>query len=142
MSSERLDAAALELSEAFGLVLRRLRSIGSPDGLSLTEAAVLTRLDKEGPATAADLARLHGMKPQSMGTTIAALQKRGLVVSRPHPTDGRRLNLELTTKGASLRKSTKDVKRAWLADALGRLEAQERATLLEAARILKRLGES
>jgi len=137
-----LDAAVVELSEAMGLLLRRIRSVGAPNELSLTETTVLTRLDKEGPATAADLARLHGMKPQSMASTVAALQKRALVARRPHPSDRRRMNIELTAKGLSLRKSTKDAKRAWLANAISQLGSRDQAVLFEAGKILKRLGES
>ncbi len=58
----------------------------------------MARLAKDGPATTADLARAESMKPQSMGTTIAALEEMGIVERKPHPTDGRQMNIELTAK--------------------------------------------
>jgi DNA-binding MarR family transcriptional regulator len=82
------------------------------------------------------------MKPQSMGTTIAALEEMGLVARRPHPTDGRQVNIELTAKGATVRKGIGDAKRTWLAQAILQLDDDERETLFAAGRIITRLVDS
>ena len=82
------------------------------------------------------------MKPQSMGATIAGLEKRGLVERRPHPTDGRQMNLQLTAKGAAVRKSVRDAKRTWLAQGVAQLDKREQETLFAAGEIIKRLAES
>ena len=102
----------------------------------------MARLANHGPATTADLARAEGMKPQSMGTTIAALEEMGMVERKPHPTDGRQINIELTAKGAAVRKSVKEAKRTWLAQAITQLDEQDRETLFKAGEIIKRLAES
>ena len=102
----------------------------------------MARLANDGPATTADLARAEGMKPQSMGTTIAALEDRGLVERKPHPTDGRQLIIELTAKGAAVRKSVREAKQTWLTQAIARLDREEQATLFAAAVIIRRLVES
>lgn len=101
----------------------------------------MARLDKDGPATTADLARAEGMKPQSMGTTIAALEEMGMVERKPHPTDGRQVHIALTAKGAAVRKSAKDAKQTWLAQAVAQLDEGERVTLFKAAEIIRRLAE-
>ena len=134
------EEAAADFIHAIGLLVRRVRAAAASHELSLTEAAVLTRLGKDGPATTADLARAECMKPQSMGTTIAALEELGLVERKPHPTDGRQVNIELTEEGASVRKSARDAKRTWLAHAIGELEEQERETLFKAGEIIQRLA--
>lgn len=121
--------------------MRRVRAAAASHELSLTEAAVMARLDKDGPATTADLARAEGMKPQSMGTTIAALEEMGMVERKPHPTDGRQVHIALTAKGAAVRKSAKDAKRTWLAQAISQLDEQERVALFKAAEIIRRLAE-
>ncbi len=121
--------------------MRRVRAASASHELSLTEAAVMARLAKDGPATTADLARAEGMKPQSMGTTIAALEEMGMVERKAHPTDGRQINLELTAKGAAVRKSARDAKRTWLAEAIAKLDKQEQETLFAAGEIIKRLVE-
>ena len=101
----------------------------------------MARLANHGPATTADLARAEGMKPQSMGTTVAALEEMGMVERKPHPTDGRQVNIELTAKGAAVRNSAKDAKRTWLAQAIARLDEQDRETLFKAGEIIRRLAE-
>ncbi len=142
MPRKTLETAVIDFTQAVGLLMRRVRAAAASHELSLTEAAVMARLDKHGPATTADLARAEGMKPQSMGTTIAALEEMGMVEREPHPTDGRQVNIELTAKGAAVRKNSRDAKRTWLAHAIAQLDEQERETLFEAGEIIKRLGES
>lgn len=138
---EDYEAAVTEFVLALRLLVRRLRSAATPgpQELSWTQTAVVTRLDAEGPATTAELARAAGMKPQSMGAVIAQLGEMGLVERRPHPTDGRQVNIGLTTRSADGRKSAKDAKLTWLAQAVARLDEREQATLFEAGEIIKRL---
>ena len=141
MARRTLEISVLDFIQAIGLQIRRVRAAAASHELSLTEAAVMARLAREGPATTADLARAEGMKPQSMGTTIAALEEMGMVERRPHPSDGRQVNIELTAKGAAVRKSAKDAKRTWLAQAVAQLAEPERETLFKAGEIIKRLAE-
>jgi DNA-binding MarR family transcriptional regulator len=141
MPRKTLDIAVIDLAQAIGLVVRHMRAAAASQDLSLTESVVMARLAKDGPATTADLARAEGMKPQSMGTTIAALEEMGMVERKPHPTDGRQMNIELTAKGAAVRNSAKDAKRTWLAQAIARLDEQEQETLFKAGEIMKRLVE-
>jgi DNA-binding MarR family transcriptional regulator len=135
------DIAVTDFGQAVGLLLRRVRAAAASHELSWTEAAVLKRLAREGPATTADLARAESVKPQSMGATVATLEEMGLVERKPHPTDGRQVNIELTAKGAAVRKSAGDAKHTWLAQAIGQLDERERETLFAAGEIIKRLAE-
>jgi DNA-binding MarR family transcriptional regulator len=130
-----------DFARTIGRLTRRLRAAAAQHELSLTESAVLARLDREGPATTAELARAEGMRPQSMSTAIAALEERGLIDRKPHPSDGRQVHITLTEKGAAVRNSSRDLKRAWLAQATGTLEEEERQVLARAGHILKRLLE-
>ena len=141
MARKNMDVAVNDLIQSIGLLMRRVRAAAGSHELSLTEIAVMGRLGRNGPATTADLARAEGMKPQSMGTTIAALEEMGMVERKPHPTDGRQVNISLTAKGAAVRKSAKDAKRTWLAQAILQLDEQEREILFKAGEIIKRLAE-
>jgi DNA-binding MarR family transcriptional regulator len=141
MLRKGLEGDVSEFTHAIGALLRRVRAAAASHELSLTESAVLKRLATEGPATIADLARAESMKPQSMGTTVAALEETGLVERKPHPTDGRQANIQLTAKGAAVRKSAGDAKRTWLAQAIAQLDKQEQATLFAAGEIIRRLAE-
>jgi len=141
MSRKNPETAVIDFAHAIGLLVRRVRAAASSHELSLTEAAVMSRLAKDGPATTADLARAESMKPQSMGATIATLEEMGLVERQSHPTDGRQMNIALTAQGAAVRKSAKDAKRTWLAQAIAQLDAQEQETLFRAGGIIRRLVE-
>jgi DNA-binding MarR family transcriptional regulator len=141
MARKLLEIEVIDFIQAIGLMLRRVRAASAGHELSLTEAAVMARLSNDGPATTADLARAEGMKPQSMGSTIAALEEMGMVERNPHPADGRQVNIALTAKGDAARKNAKDAKRTWLTQAIVQLDKQERETLFAAGRIIKRLVE-
>jgi DNA-binding MarR family transcriptional regulator len=136
------DNAAIEFAQAIGLLVRRIRAAASGHELSLSESAVLARLAKDGPATAAELARAESVRPQSMGATVATLEEMGLVHRKPHPTDGRQVRIELTARGAAVRNSAKDAKRTWLAQAIAQLNDEEREILFKAGYVIKRLADS
>ena len=142
VTHEELETAVNEFTQTIGLLVRRVRAAAASHELSLTESAVMARLAKDGPATTANLARAEGMKPQSMGATVAALEELGMVERRPHPTDGRQVNIELTVKGAEVRQRARDAKRTRLLQAVSRLDAREQETLFAAARIMKCLAEN
>jgi DNA-binding MarR family transcriptional regulator len=76
-----------------------------------------------------------------MGTTIAALEEMGMVERKPHPTDGRQVNIALTTKGAAVRATAKDAKRSWLVQAISQLDKHDQETLFASGEIIKRLVE-
>jgi DNA-binding MarR family transcriptional regulator len=133
------DLDVSDFAQTIGRLARLMRSAAAQHELSLTEAAVLARLGRNGPATTAELARAESMRPQSMSAAVATLEERGLVERRPHPSDGRQMNIVLTEKGATVRSSTRDLKRAWLAQATDRLQDEERQVLARAGDILKRL---
>lgn len=137
-----LEMAVTELSLAIGQLLRRLRADTNPDGLTWSQTMVLARLDKAGPMTTADLARAEGVKPQSMGATLAELENEGLVSRQPHPTDGRQILFALTEAGIQARHRRSAAKQKWLLEAMARLTPSERETLMSAVVLIKRLGEA
>jgi DNA-binding MarR family transcriptional regulator len=138
------EVAVEDFYMALRLLLRRIRS-GTPPELqefSWTQKAVLVRLEKNGPATSADLARAEGVKPQSMSTALGLLEKKGLVERKAHPTDGRQINIKLTARGITLRRNTKEATLAWLSQAIAKLDKQEQTTLFKAGELIKRIAET
>ncbi len=140
MPATTSEQDAIDFMQAIGLLVRRTRNASYAGELSMTESVVIERLANDGPATTAALAREEGMKPQSMGATIAALEDRGIVKRTPHATDGRQMLIALTFKGVELRRKNREAKRMWLTKAIAALDAQERDTLFQAAAIIKRLA--
>ncbi len=140
MARKNFDMEVGDLLQAVGLLVRRARAAASAHELSLTESAVMKRLANDGPATTAELARAESVKPQSMGATIAVLEEMGLVERKPHPTDGRQMNIQLTAKGIAVRDSARSAKRTWLAQAIDELDERERQTLFKASDIIRRVA--
>jgi DNA-binding MarR family transcriptional regulator len=137
---KNIETAVADFTQAIGLLIRRVRTAAASHELSLTESAVMARLEREGPATIADLARSESVRPQSMGATVAALEERGLVERKPHPTDGRQVSIALTEKGFAVRKSAGEAKRTWLAAAITQLDEEEQQILFRAGEIIRRLA--
>jgi DNA-binding MarR family transcriptional regulator len=121
------------LTLAVGQLLRRLRADANPDGLSISQTATLALLEENGGMTTADLARAEAMKPQSMGTILAGLERDGLVERKPHPTDGRQVLFSLTASGAEARRKRSLAKQKWLLAAVAKLDPGDQQTLLSAA---------
>lgn len=142
MARKSFDTAVTDFGHAIGLLVRRVRAAAAANELSMTESAVLGRLEREGPATTAELARAEGVKPQSMGTTVAALEEMGLIARSPHPTDGRQMILSLTAKGAALRSNVRSAKHVWLAQSIAQLDKHEQETLFAAGEIIRRFAEN
>jgi DNA-binding MarR family transcriptional regulator len=138
------EVAVEDFAMALGLLVRRLLADAPPElqEFSWTQKAILRRLEKQGPVTAADLARAEGVKPQSMGTALGLLEKMGFVERKAHPTDGRQINIKLTARGITLRRKTKKATYAWLSRAIAGLDKQEQTTLFKAGELIKRIAET
>ncbi len=96
MDDAHAMALAGDLRVVIGQLRRRLREQSGFGDLSWSQTSVLSRLDREGPGTVTSLARAEGMRPQSMGATVSALEAAGLVSGSPDPKDGRQTILSLT----------------------------------------------
>jgi DNA-binding MarR family transcriptional regulator len=129
IETRSLDEVAVEeLAAAAWQLVRRARAEGNTDELTWSQMVVVGRLGKNGPMTTADLARAESVKPQSMGATLAALEEQGLFA--------------LTKAGTAMRETRSKRKRAWLAEALSKLDASERRALRDAVAPMKRLANS
>jgi len=145
MASDEPDVwqLASTLRVSLGLMVRRLRQAEAGDELTVPETAALARLDRGGPATAAALAKVEQISPQSMGATLAALEARGLVAREPDPGDGRRILLSLTDAGLDILRTRRNAKTERLARALSAgFTRSEVKQLAAAAPLIERLAES
>ncbi len=130
------------LHVAVGLVVRKLRQAPFAGELSLAESSALSRLERGGPATSSDLARLDRISPQSMGVTVAALLERGLISRSRDPEDGRRIVLSITEAGRQTVHDKRGARTDYIAAALRNGFSQdELGQLKAAAELLERLAE-
>jgi DNA-binding MarR family transcriptional regulator len=137
---DRAANMASELRVVLGKLKRRLREHANKGDLSLSQLAVLGYLDREGPATVTTLARAEGVRPQSMGASVAALEESGLVVGRPDPVDGRQTMLSLTAAAREWIKASRAAREDWLSQAIrSHLSSAEQEQLARAAPLLRKI---
>lgn len=138
--TSRAPALAQDLRALLGKLKRRLRAQGDAGDLTPSQVSVLLRLETDGPTTAAGLARAEGMRPQSMGPVIAALEGAGLVSGAPDPNDGRQTLLSLTDACRDWVREGRAARQDWLTRAIqARLSPQEQDELAASVALLKRL---
>jgi DNA-binding MarR family transcriptional regulator len=144
-ATERAAELAADLRVLVGRLNRRLRDEAQQVGsdLSWSQLKVLSRLERDGPATVTALAQAEGIRPQSMSATISVLKEAGLVAGTPDPTDGRQTVLSLTDQCRRLLLASRTAKTDWLFRALQTtLTPAEQDDLASALSLLRRLIES
>ena len=133
-------ALAADLRMTIGKLKRQLRGQSQHQDLTESQISVLSRLDREGPATVTALAKAEGMRPQSMGAIVSALETAGMVAGAPHPSDGRQTLLSLTDACRQMIATGRAARQDWLLRTLqSRLDPAEMAELTRAVALLQRL---
>jgi DNA-binding MarR family transcriptional regulator len=137
------ERAALDVRIVLGRLRRRMREVAVGDELTPSQVSVLARLGKGEANTASALAGAEGVRPQSMATTLAALEDAGLISRSPDPTDGRRQVVALTDAGQSRDAGNRQARQEWLSTVMQeRLTEDERQTVIAAMAVLERLTQS
>ena len=138
-----VDGVAAALQMSIGLCIRQLRQMHAHGDLSLPEASALKRLDRNGPTSVTELAKAEQISVQSMGTTLRALEARGLVERHSHPSDGRRSVLSITKSGTRVLGDKHTARAEQLAKALSTgFSPAELRQLMVAAPLIERLAQS
>lgn len=134
------NTLASDLRVVIGRLVRRLRA--ERRDVSLAQLTVLGRLDRDGLSGISAIAAAERVRPQSVASTVVALENGGLVTRRPDPGDGRRVVIELTPAGHEALHADRRRREGWLSDAIARdLTADERRVLAQAATLLRRLAD-
>ena len=133
------EAAAVQLAEAIGRLLRRLRgAYAGPLGTgSFSALASVVRL---GRVRLGDLAEREGVQPPTLSRVVAALEREGYVERQVDETDRRSAFLVPTEKG---RRTFEDVyarRAAELVERMARLSDADRAAVLAAVPALEHLA--
>jgi len=121
--------------------IRRTLLAGKADDVTASQSAALGRLVRDGASTTAALARAEGVRPQSMGATVQALEDLGLVERTQDPTDGRRTIVSATDAGHAARRDSQRSRTRLLAERLAALDPDDRATVARSLTILGTLVE-
>lgn len=137
------DALAQSLSDALKRLRARLRAESGQHatGLTATQLAVLAGVVREGPVTAARLASLEHVSPQSIAQSLAVLKAAGLIHGEPDPRDGRRKLISADPSATELVEKLLAGRAAFLTRAIDqRVAAGELKDLEKAVELLERLA--
>lgn len=139
-SATQVAPLASELRVVVGQLIRRLRA--EQHLFSLSQGAVLGRLDREGPQSVSDLAAAERVRPQSMAQTVADLEAAGHLERRPDPGDRRRALVSLTASGIEAIVASRREREGWLAGEIEKLPAEDRRVLARAVELIGELAAS
>src|SRR5437588_6562152 len=133
--------AAGDLRALIGRLSRRMRQTSVVGEMTLSQASVLSLLEREGPATPGVLPTRERISPQSMGAILISLEALGLVSRTPDPSDGRCLVISLTEAGLQAIHGARRQREERLARALAdNFNAEEQQMLIAALPLLERLA--
>lgn len=142
LPTDPTSATAVELRQVVGKLKRRLREQTDLGGLSWPQVQVMAHMDRQGPMTITALAKAEGMRSQSMGATVAALEAEAFVLGEPHPTDGRQTVWSLTAKAHAWIEAGRAQRSDWLLQAIRHdFSADEQEALAVGIRLLRRLAD-
>lgn len=138
--ADNAHALAVELRMLAAQLRRRLRQQASAADWTESQRSVLLRLERQEAASVTELAAAEGVRPQSMGATVASLIEAGYVRGAPDPADGRRTLLSLTPLARKVFRQVRAAREDWLQHTIeARYSASEQKQLAGAVRLLQRL---
>jgi DNA-binding MarR family transcriptional regulator len=127
-----MHADVAELAVALEELVRLFRRLNPAGGLSLTSAATLASLDRDGPARLTELATQQGVSQPAMTQLVTRLQDAGLAARESDPDDGRVVRVHITETGRAELARRRIVRTERLATLFDRLSADERTALFAA----------
>ena len=129
-------AAQLRLSVA--RLHRRLRQSADP-GLTISQLSALASIERDGPITLGDLARVEQIQPPTMTALAGKLEGAGLVERSIDISDRRVHRVTVSAEGTRLLARHRQQKNAYLERRLASLSESDRATLRRASEIMEEL---
>jgi DNA-binding MarR family transcriptional regulator len=135
-----LSALAAHLRLVITRTARRLRQQAGTD-LGPSQLSALASVERHGPLTPSELARIERVQRPSATRIVARLEEAGLVERVADPTDRRSFTLGINADGGALMNKLRTRKNAYLARRLRGVDEADLATLDRAAEILENLLE-
>ncbi len=122
---------------------RRLRQEAASEatGLTPTSTAALATIERHGPLTPSELARIERVKRPTVTRTLGCLEREGLVERTPDPADGRSSLVAINAAGRERLRRLRGRKNAYLAKRMRDLSVADIEALERAAEILEQMRE-
>ncbi len=139
-STEELTEQAARLRLAINRMARRLRQEANTD-LGPASISALATIERSGPLTPSELARLEGIQRPTATRVLTRLTDDDLVSRAADPADGRCSIVDVTAGGRTALTRLRRRKTAYLAQRMRELPEDDVATLTRAAEILEQVLE-
>jgi DNA-binding MarR family transcriptional regulator len=138
-----IDAAA-QLRLGIVRTARRLRQEAAAEatGLTPTSTSALATIERHGPLTPSELAKLERVQRPTVTRTLGCLEREGLLERTPDPADGRSSLVAVNAAGRERLRRLRGRKNAFLAKRMREMDEADVATLERAAEILEGMLES
>ncbi|MGF1616501.1 MAG: MarR family winged helix-turn-helix transcriptional regulator [Acidimicrobiia bacterium] len=135
-----LTSASLaeRLRVAVGRLARRLRQ-QSLGGLTPSQSAILSSLDRRGPMSMSRLANVEAISRPSATGIVSRLIDKGLIVRSNDPEDRRSVIVAITPAASALLERRKQERTAFLALLIDSLSDEEQLVLAKAAELIERI---
>jgi DNA-binding MarR family transcriptional regulator len=134
-SSVASDAEARRLRTVIAAIVRRFQLAARADlaccGMTVSQAATLESLDRQGGMTLGELGRELGIAPSTVTRNIDRLVERGLVRRERSPGDRRSSRAVLTPDGRVAAAAIDRVEQQFATDILERLQRSESTDVVE-----------
>jgi DNA-binding MarR family transcriptional regulator len=123
---------------------RRLRQEAAAEatGLTPTSTAALATIERHGPLTPSELAKLEQVRRPTVTRTLGCLEREGLIDRTPDPADGRSALIGVNAAGRERLRRLRGRKNAYLARRMREMPAADIEALERAAEILEGMLES
>jgi DNA-binding MarR family transcriptional regulator len=135
----RLTESAVRLRLAIVRTSRRLRqeAAGAVGELTPTSVSALATVERHGPLTPSELAKIERVKRPTATRTLRHLHEAGLIDRAPDPADGRSALLSISAAGRERLRKLRGRKNAYLARRMKGLPVEDLEALDRAAAILE-----
>jgi DNA-binding MarR family transcriptional regulator len=144
LSAAAADADVIDVTRlrvAIARLSRRLRR-HEIAGLTPTQLAALSTVERSGPLRLGDLAAAEGIAPSTLTRMVTVLEEAGFVTRRPDPSDARASTIAITELGRQTMDRLRDEGAALLAQSLLALTRDQRTALATALPSLEHLADA
>lgn len=132
-AGDAFSQVAFRVLRLAGLLGTAGDQLAAPAGQSSARWQVLAAVE-DAPATVAQIARMLGLKRQSVQRVADLLAEEGLATYRPNPQHQRAMLLELTARGRGALAAIQRAQRSWadrLGAAIGEADLRRTAAVLD-----------
>jgi DNA-binding MarR family transcriptional regulator len=138
------DADVIDVTRlrvAIARLSRRLRR-HELAGLTPSQLAALSTVERSGPLRLGDLAAAEGIAPSTLTRLVTVLEDAGYVTRRPDPADARASTIAITERGHQTMERLREDGTAMLKHDLMLLSPEQRAVLAAALPSLEQLADA